>query len=246
VSEDVQLDDDKRIAEEIMNVAIVCGFVPGVVSELPDDRRGGGGGGGGEEGGGGGDAYDAMYIPALKELLGSRELVKTGNKPELIDRLRVDDTKRAHTAAAAASGGGGAGAGSTAAGDAGGGGDDDEDGNDEDGDSDETDEGGGGGGMEVAGGVYDSMNCPALRDLLETRKLKKSGNKPELIDRLRVDDTKRAHTAAAAAAAALLAPAVAGPSRGGPPQPAEALGGSGRCRSAGPAPGCLSARGRTQ
>ena len=196
----MQLDDDKRIAEEIMNVAIVCGFVPGVVSELPDDRRGGGGGGGGEEGGGGGDAYDAMYIPALKELLWSRELVKTGNKPELIDRLRVDDTKRAQTVAAAA-GGGGAGAGSTAAGDAGGGrDDDDEDGNDEDDDSDETDEGGGG--MEVAGGgVYDSMNCLALRDLLETRKLKKSGNKPELIDRLRVDDTKRAHTAAAAAAA---------------------------------------------
>jgi hypothetical protein len=109
VSEDVQLDDDKRIAEEIMNVAIVCGFVPGVVSELPDDRRGGGGGGGGggEEGGGGGDAYDSMYIPALKELLGSRELVKTGKKAELIDRLRVDDTKRAQTVAAAAAGGGG-------------------------------------------------------------------------------------------------------------------------------------------
>jgi hypothetical protein len=103
VSEDVQLDDDQRIVEEIMNVARVCGLVPGALAELPDDECGGSGGADETRE----DAYGAMLVAVLRDLLASCGLSKQGVKAVLVDRLRVDDVERQ----AAAGGGGGGGGG---------------------------------------------------------------------------------------------------------------------------------------
>ena len=86
---DVQLEDDERIVEELLNAARVVGFKPGAVAELTDEQSHPGGG----DAAAIEDHYGSMYVRDLRALLRGRKLSDKGGIGDLVQRLRGDDER---------------------------------------------------------------------------------------------------------------------------------------------------------